>query len=79
MKKRKKSIHAIYKLRSTLGEYHHLHKMLKDDEERFVEYYRMTPSTFQYIFNKIRPDIEKGRTNFAETISPEQRLAVTLR
>lgn len=77
--KRKRCVHPVNKLRSTLGEYHHLHKMLCEDEERFFEYYRMSVTTFYYILNNVKESIQKGRTNFHETIAAEERLAVTLR
>jgi hypothetical protein len=50
--------------------------MLKEDEQRFFEYYRMMPATFCYLLNKIESDVTRNRKH---SISPEEKLAVTLR
>ena len=44
----------------------------------FFQYFRMGPDTFWYILHNIRPYIVI-QSNFMKRISPEERLAVTLR
>jgi len=39
----------------------------------------MSPDTFKYILELIRTSIVKQNTNFRRSISPEERLMVTLR
>jgi len=51
---------------------------LLEQPRRFYDYFRMLPETFWYIMNDIRDDIQK-QSNFRKCISPEERLAVTLR
>ena len=77
-KKRKCWVHSILCERSRLGEFHHLHGQLQEDGIKFFEYYRMSVGTFQYILNAISPSVEKW-SNFREVITPEERLAVTVR
>ena len=47
--------------------------------KNFFQYFRMEPDTFWYILHNIRPYIKKKQSNFRKCISPEERLAVTLR
>lgn len=77
-KKRKYWVHPILQERTHLGEFHHLHNKLREDSDKFFEYYRMSAETFHYILDGICPSISKW-SNFREVVSPEERLAVTLR
>ncbi|CAH1997222.1 unnamed protein product [Acanthoscelides obtectus] len=58
------------------GEWFHLQKDLSP--EGFFNYFRMEKSTFEYIHSKIKDRIER-LSNFRDTVSPAERLAVTLR
>jgi hypothetical protein len=60
------------------GEFHTLFPQLLEQPCKFYDYFRMFPETFWYILNDIRDDIKK-QSNFRKCISPEERLAVTLR
>jgi hypothetical protein len=60
------------------GEFHTFFPMLLEYASKFFEYFRMGSVTFWYILHNIRPYIEK-QSNFRKCISPEERLAVTLR
>ncbi|CAH2006973.1 unnamed protein product [Acanthoscelides obtectus] len=52
---------------------------LRLDEQRFYVYFRMTPGCFDEILNLVKDEIRKSDTNYREAISPEERLAITLR
>jgi len=49
-----------------------------NNRAKFYDYFRMLPETFWYMLNDIRDDIKK-QSNFRKYVSPEERLAVTLR
>ncbi len=51
---------------------------LREDEERFWRYFLMTVNTFDYILESIRPVITKRNTNFRKSITPEEKLMITL-
>ncbi|XP_039278270.1 protein ALP1-like [Nilaparvata lugens] len=73
-------VHPINKLRSTYGEYSHLFPQLLADENRFFEYFRMSPNTFYFILSKIEHKLTKNWANYHKTpILPEERLHITLR
>ena len=76
---RKWWVHPINEERDTFGEYHHLIPQLRNDPTKFKEYFRMLPETFDYILEKVSPLIMKNTTNYRPSISPEERLSVTLR
>ncbi|XP_024085617.1 protein ALP1-like isoform X2 [Cimex lectularius] len=78
-RRRSKWVHEINQVRSTLGEYHHLYRHLREDEERFCSYFRMSPSTFDYILSQISTAIQKQDTNFRMAIPAEEKLMVTIR
>jgi hypothetical protein len=59
------------------GEFSHMWNDLEKDESQYFGYFRMKYDTFQYILNKVQDQLKYS--NFRETISSEERLAVTLR
>ena len=52
---------------------------LRQDDEYFFKYYRMNVEDFDYLLVQVRPLIEKKFTHWREPISPETRLAISLR
>jgi predicted GTPase len=55
-----------------------LYKQLREYEDKFAEYLRMSAKTFDLLLNKIEDKIQKQDTNYRVCISTEERL-VTLR
>lgn len=66
---------TLKKKRKTQGEFFTLYKGLADNETKFFQYFRMTKHTFQYILNKISPDLTKQNTTFREALSPVGKLS----
>jgi len=62
-----------------LGEFHNLLDDLLKAEERFWRYFRMSSDTFKYTLELIHTSFKKQNTHFRRSISPEERLMVTLR
>ena len=71
-------MNPIFDKREQYGEFHTLFPMLLEQALKFVQYFRMGPNMFWYILHNIRPYTEK-QSNFRKCISPEERLAVTLK
>lgn len=62
------------------GVYANLLQELKgEDPESFRQYHRLDINSFNFILNMVRPLIQKKETWMRATISPHERLAVTLR
>ncbi|XP_050503588.1 uncharacterized protein LOC126882658 [Diabrotica virgifera virgifera] len=79
-RKRKIWTHEINLERHQKGEFHTLVvPQLRNDEKRFYKYFRMKIAYFDEIVNLIREDISELDINFRESISAEERLAITLR
>lgn len=72
-------VHDINMARESKGEYHMLFQELRQHEERFYVYFRMTVDCFDELLELIKPDIKKQFTNYRRPIEPAERLAVTLR
>ena len=64
--------------REKCGEFHTLFPMLLEQTLNFFQYLRTGPDMFWYILHNNKPYMEK-QSNFRKCISPEERLAVTLR
>lgn len=47
--------------------------------ERFQSFYRMRPETFRLLVEKLTPAILKKDTNYRASVTPEERLLITLR
>ena len=78
-RKRRFWVHNVRSRRESLGEFHNLLGDLLKDEERFWRCFRMSSDTFKYILDLIHTSIKKQNTNFRRSVSPEERLIVTLR
>ena len=70
-------VHNINLKRQACGEFHHLFPDLLADEEKFFKYFRLSAGKF-YELVQILP-LQKQDTNCRRAISPEERLAVTLK
>ena len=76
----KSSRHDINSDRFRHGEFYTLYERLRNHEDKFYDYTRMTITTFDYILNAVKTQLSKTATNFIPlTISPEQKLILTLR
>jgi hypothetical protein len=71
----------IFKRRATEGAYEILvRRHLHCNEDKFREYFRLTPVLFDYVLNYIKGDLtSKPYNRNKNPISPEQRLCVFLR
>ena len=70
-------MHEIRHKLEDYGEYYHLTPQICQDPDKFKEYFRMTPATFNHLLLTVQPIIEKKTTNWRKPIPPEERLAVT--
>lgn len=73
-------IREIFKSRLTRGEYHALISEMKlVDHESFYRYFHMTPQRFSHLLGLVGPLIKRQDTRFRQEITPDERLAITLR
>lgn len=71
-------VHPLNENRDTTGLWNIRMIHLRRYPKKFFQYFRMTPTNFDYILDLIRPDIEKEDTNMRLAIKPDLRLAITL-
>ena len=72
-------IHPLNLERSGKGEFYRLYLDQRHFPEKFFENYLMSTHQFDEILNKIDPLVRKKDTNFRKAITPEGKLALTLR
>jgi hypothetical protein len=72
-------VHPINSERLLSGTFYNLYNMLRADNEKFFNYFRMSQSTFDELFNKIKSKIMRQDTVMRSAIPAEEMLAVTLR
>ncbi len=70
-------VHPILQKRKKCGEFHHLFQELRSDPARFIRYCRLGPEAFDELLERAHPALE--RHSIREPLSPEGRLALTLR
>jgi hypothetical protein len=76
---RKFPIRPVFKLRKELGEFTNFFTEIKEnDEEIFFKYTRMDKNTFGVLLSLVSPALTKS-CKTTVVISPEERLALTLR
>ena len=79
MVNREDRIHPLNVERSSKGKFYRLYLDQRHFPEKFFENYRMSTHQFDEILYKIDPLVQKKDTNFRRTITPEEKLALTLR
>nr|CAI5833291.1 unnamed protein product [Callosobruchus analis] len=80
LKWKRVGVHPLNRVRSDYGEFHHLFKNVRKDDERFFQYTRMSQNTFDYILQKVEPRLTKNWCNLhKQPILPEERLVITIR
>lgn len=72
-------IHPINTARYLHGAYFTLYHQLRQDEEKFFNYFRMSITSFDELLLNISDSIKCADTKFRKAISPEEKLAITLR
>lgn len=77
-RKKRYHIHPIVADRVTNGEFSTLFEKLRQDEEKFFNYFRMKVKTFVELLSKLENHL-KHCSMYREIIPPVERLAVTLR
>ncbi|XP_071050677.1 uncharacterized protein [Onthophagus taurus] len=78
-RQRRYSVHPINRNRFTNGQFHTLHITLRENEDKFFAYYRMTPSTFDTLCNNVKNTVSKKNWNIMQRITVQERVAITLR
>jgi hypothetical protein len=61
------------------GAYCNLIAELNFDKESFRNYLRMNKTQFEHLTAKVAPFIERQNTHYRASVSPGERLAITLR
>ena len=81
--KTSKRIHAhwVHPINQTKerGAHANLLPQLREDDDKFQNYMRMSPGLFDLLLETIRADIEKCDTHWREALVPELKLMVALR
>ena len=72
-------IHPLNVERASKGKFYRLHLDQRHFPEKFFENYCMSTYQFDEILNKIEPLVRKKDINFRKAITPEEKLALTLR
>lgn len=72
-------VHPINTRRNEFGAFHVLFYELREDSEKFFNYFRMSKDTFDDLHAQIKNSIQHRNTSFRECIEPVQMLAVTIR
>ena len=78
-KKRRYWIHPVNRKREINGEFHCLFNELKNDDEKFHQYFRLSKTEFEEVHHLIEDDIKKIHTRFRKPIGTRERLAICLR
>lgn len=72
-------VHPINAERNQKSVFLNLFPQLKNDPDKFHQYFRMSLEQFTYLHDLVKDSIKKQNTHFREAIPSEQRLAVCLR
>jgi len=79
MRKRKYWVHPILKTRLSHSLYVTLYPKLREHEEKFFNYFRMSIKSFDDLLEIIKDSLEADENAIRYCISPQEKLIVTLR
>ena len=65
--------------RDEMGEFRALMAQERRDSDAFYDAYRMSPEAFDDITQQLEPALRRQDTNFRPSISPAEKLALTIR
>jgi hypothetical protein len=72
-------VESVLSNRLTSGIFHSMFSAHRDNPHKFFSYYRMSVNSFDELLSIIRQRIKKQDTNMRKSITPAERLAVTLK
>lgn len=72
-------VHPLLQVRYVEGAFYTIFEKLREHENKFFNYFRMTISTFDYLLARLRDNISREDTLMRDCIPPVEMLAVTLR
>ncbi|CAH2003063.1 unnamed protein product [Acanthoscelides obtectus] len=72
-------VHPLLESRYLEGAFFVLFQQLKEDETKFLNYFRKSVSSFDELLQRVQTQLQRQDTNMRNCIQPEQMLAVTLR
>jgi len=72
-------IHPFNIVRETNNRFFSFYGDIRKYPIKFLEYYRMSISSFDELLEKLRPYIAKKTTKFRRPVFPEERLTITIR
>ena len=72
-------VHPINKKRDELSSFHTLFTELREDESKFLNYFRMSISSFDELNRCLKEVLQRQDTNMRDCIKPEEMLAITRR
>lgn len=78
-KRRSTWVHPILQSRGQYGMFHTLYPQLRDDGDKFFNYFRMSMTSFDELTNIVRQKLQRVDSIMRKSISAEERIAVTLR
>ena len=72
-------VHSINQRREEVGDFYTLFPELRNDEEKFFNYFRMSISSFDELHNLLENHTQRKNTRLRNCIQPVEMLAITLR
>ena len=72
-------VHPLNAVRLDEGQYHTIMDKLNTDPDKLYDYFRMSQTSFKELLDLLEPHIKKKDTIMRNSISAEERLAITLR
>ncbi|GBN47578.1 hypothetical protein AVEN_153875-1 [Araneus ventricosus] len=77
--KRNYWVHPIDQKIEKIGTFHTLLKELQKDEKKFFNFFRMTIPSFNELHQRLKSKILRKNSKMRNSITSEERLALTLR
>ena len=72
-------VHPINEKRDESGLFYTLFEDLRKDGKKFFNYFRMSISTFDVLYERLKHTLQRQNTKMRNCIQPEQMLAITIR
>jgi hypothetical protein len=72
-------VHTIIQKREEIGAFYTLFGELRDDANMFLNYFRMTVSSFDKMHRRLKDNLQRRNSKMSKCIQPVEMLAVAIR
>ena len=69
-------VHPLFQNKKRQGAFHNLIQELKDDDEKYFNYFRMSKASYYELLHRLGPALQRQDTTFRNALTPDEQLTI---